>query len=381
VLHREMDARYRVGLMDWLACAFAGREQTAATAARAAGGDLTDRVIAAGAAGHVLDFDDTYMPGLAHLTAPVAPAACLLGAEVGASVGDVLDAYAAGFEAMGAVARAGHSTLYDRGWHPTSVCGVIGSAVASAKLLGLSEERTESATALSLLSAAGHQSAFGSDAKSLQVGFAASAGVRAARLAAHGAHAGDRVRKGFENTYGAPWVDPDPARPAVAENWIKAYPCCLQTHGAIEVADQARAAGISPPLEVVVHPVSRRAAPYDDVADGLQAKFSIPYTVAFTLLHCPPGASDFARVDTDALELASDVKVTTDASLLESEARLRGQDGFEARVEAALGSPQRPMTAAQLQDKVASLAGDALNGILDNPNEPAKAVVGAARLP
>jgi 2-methylcitrate dehydratase PrpD len=376
-----MDARYRVGLMDWLACAFAGREQTAATAARAAGGDLSDRVIAAGAAGHVLDFDDTYVPGLAHLTAPVAPAACLLGAEVGASIGDLLDAYAAGFEAMGAVARAGHPTLYDRGWHPTSVCGVIGSAVASAKLLGLNEARTESATTLSLLSAAGHQSAFGSDAKSLQVGFAAAAGVRAARLAAHGAQAGDRVRKGFEDTYGAPWAEPDPAHPAVTENWIKAYPCCLQTHGAIEVAEQARAAGISPPIGVVVHPVSRRAAPYDNVVDGLQAKFSIPYTVAFTLLYGPPRASDFTRVDPDARRLASDVKVETDASLQESEARLTGGDGFEARVEAALGSPQRPMTAAQLRDKVASLAGSALDGILDDLREPAKTLVTTARLP
>jgi 2-methylcitrate dehydratase PrpD len=315
------------------------------------------------------------------LSAPVAPTACLIGAEVGATVGDVLDAYAAGFEAMGAVARAGHPALYDRGWHPTAVCGVIGSAVASSKLLGLSEARVKSATALSLLSAAGLQSAFGSQAKSLQVGLSAAAGVRAARLAAHGARAGDRVRKGFEDAYGAPWAEPDLARPAVAENWIKAYPCCLQTHGAIEVADQARAAGISPPVEIVVHPVSRRAAPYDDVVDGLQAKFSIPYTVAFTLLHGPPVASDFARVDPDALELASDVRVTTDARLLESEARLRAQDGFEARVEAALGSPLRPMTAAQLQDKVASLARRALNGILDDPNEPAKAVVEAARLP
>src|ERR687891_2922785 len=134
-----MDARYKFGLIDWLACANAGREQRAAVVARVTASDLYGRVAAAATAGHVLDFDDTFLPGLAHLSAPVAPAACVLGAEVGASIGDVLDAYAAGFEAMGAVARAGHPTLYDRGWHPTSVCGVIGSAVASAKLLGLND--------------------------------------------------------------------------------------------------------------------------------------------------------------------------------------------------------------------------------------------------
>src|SRR5918999_6376197 len=98
-----MDARYMLGLIDWLACAYAGREQRAAVAARGTASDLYGRVAAAATAGHVLDFDDTYLPGLAHLSAPVAPAACVLGAEVGATTGQVLAAYAAGFEAMAQV--------------------------------------------------------------------------------------------------------------------------------------------------------------------------------------------------------------------------------------------------------------------------------------
>jgi hypothetical protein len=46
-----------------------------------------------------------------------------------------------------------------------------------------------------------------------------------------------------------------------------------------------------------------------------------------------------------------------------------------------LGSPLRPMSAEQLQTKTASLAGSALEGVLDDPNEPAKLLVDAARLP
>src|SRR5215218_568042 len=57
---------HATALLDWLACAARGREEPAARAARTLGPGLSERVAAAGAAGHVLDFDDTYLPGLAH---------------------------------------------------------------------------------------------------------------------------------------------------------------------------------------------------------------------------------------------------------------------------------------------------------------------------
>ena len=171
---------YRAAFTDWLACASRGFSEPAARAASAAG----DPIVALGTAGHVLDFDDTFLPGIAHLSAPVAPAALALGAHEGATVGDVLAAYADGFEAMGALAAAGHPALYDRGWHPTAVCGAVGAAVAAARLLGAD---AETAAALAALRAGGLRAAFGSDGKSIQVGLAAATGVAAARLAKAGA--------------------------------------------------------------------------------------------------------------------------------------------------------------------------------------------------
>ena len=292
-------------LLDWLACAARGAREPAALAARAAGDGLLERVAAVGAAGHVLDFDDTYAPGLAHLSAATAPAALVLGAELGAGVGAVLDAYAAGFEAMGAFARACHPALYAGGWHPTAVCGSAGAAVAAARLLGLGRERSATALALALLRAGGLRAAFGSDGKALQVGLAAAAGVHAARLAQAGARAdADAVagrRAGFAQAFGvaAGAADPDAllgARGAIGENWVKAYPCCLQTHGAI---DAALAAGDAPPrgtaIAVTVHPVSRQAAALDAVRDGLEAKFSIPYLTATRCCTAPPPSRRLRR--------------------------------------------------------------------------------------
>ena len=263
---------------------------------RAAG----DPVVALGAAGHVLDFDDTYLPGIAHLSAPVAPAALVLGAHTNATVAEVLAAYAEGFEAMGALAAAGHPALYDRGWHPTAVCGAVGAAVAAAALLGADRD---TAAALAALRAGGLRAAFGSDGKSIQVGLAAATGVAAAKLAAAGATApAGRIAAAWRDAYGGEW-DTTPAD-AISRNWIKAWPCCLQTHGAIECAradrrrarrpaDRARPPGLAPGRRL-----RRGRTP-------LQAKFSIPYTTAFTLLHGGPRVDDFAALDPEAQRLSS----------------------------------------------------------------------------
>jgi 2-methylcitrate dehydratase PrpD len=365
---------HRAALLDWLACAYGGREQRAAQAARAAGDGLLERVAWLGTAGHVLDFDDTYLPGIAHLSAPTAPAAIAVAAALDRSVGDALAAYAAGFEAMGRLSRA--HRLYDGGWHPTAVCGAAAAAQVAARLLGLDDERAGAAERLALLQAGGLRAAFGSDGKSLQVGMAAAAGVHAARIAAGGASITADViggDDGFAAAFG-PRTDDD-ARAAIDENWVKPWPCCLMSHSAIEAASIARdvLARDAGTIEVTVHPVARRAAAYDDVEDGLQAKFSIPYLVAHVVRHGEPVPASFERVDPEVRSLARErVRLTTDDALREAEAVLALDGEVVARVEAARGSPERPMTADELAAKCRMLAGDRLDGLLDEPGAPAQ---------
>ncbi len=356
--------RYRAAFTDWLACASRGFSEPAARAASAAG----DPIVALGTAGHVLDFDDTFLPGIAHLSAPVAPAALALGAHEDATVGDVLAAYADGFEAMGALAAAGHPALYDRAWHPTAVCGAVGAAVAAARLLGADPE---TAAALAALRAGGLRAAFGSDGKSIQVGLAAATGVAAARLAKAGATVpADRIAAAWHDAYGGRWATA--AHDAVSQNWIKAWPCCLQTHGAIECAERVDAPPDGP-ITVLAHPVSRQAASYDAVETPLQAKFSIPYTTAFTLLHGGPRVDDFSALDADTQTLAERITVRTDDALAESEFALLAGDEELARVDAARGSPQHPLSADELQAKVHALAGDRFDDLADD--EPAAELI------
>lgn len=384
---------YRAALMDWLACACAGADEPAAGAMRASGDDLLTCVAFAATAGHVLDFDDTFSPGVAHVSAICAPAALVLAAHLGLSLGAALDAYAEGYEAMAAVAEASHPALYEAGWHPTAVCGPIGAAVAASRLLDLPEVQRENAVAVALLRAGGTRGAFGSDGKAIQVGLAAAAGVQAAFLAQAGATVDPRAIHGplgFRGVFGAGWPRggvasglASNAGRAIERNWIKLYPSCLGTHSPIEGAELARNAGYRldhEQLEVRVHPVAHQAAHLDIVSDGLSAKFSIPYCVAHTVIHGPPRVRDFAAIDAAACDRARLVNVIVDGSLPEFGAVLAVAGNELATVMCPRGAPGRPLAQSQLADKVADLAGDRLDGLLSDLAAPAVGTLYAAGL-
>ncbi len=359
---------------------------------RASGDDLLTCVAFAATAGHVLDFDDTFSEGVAHVSAACAPAALVLAADLDLSLGAALAAYADGYEAMAAVAAASHPALYDGGWHPTAVCGPIGSAVVASRLLDLTDAERENAVALAVLRAGGTRGSFGSDGKAIQVALAAAAGVQAALLARGGATVNERAihgALGFEAVFGASWppagaADPGRAVPlAIEGNWIKLYPSCLGTHSPIEAAAYARERGYRldhEQVHVLVHPLARQAAHLDTVNDGLEAKFSIPYCVAHTLSQGPPRLRDFAAIDPQIRDCSRRVKVDVDESLPEFGAVLTSSSDELARIQCPLGAAARPISASDLAIKVADLAGDRLDGLFEHLDAPATTALNAARL-
>lgn len=361
-------------------------------AVRGSGDDLLTHIAFAATAGHVLDFDDTFADGVAHVSATCAPAALVLAAQLGLSLETGLHAYAEGYEAMAAVSAAAHPALYDGGWHPTTVCGPIGAAVVASHLLQLDAPQRENAVGLALLRTGGTRGAFGADGKAIQVGLAAAAGAQAALLARAGATVDQRTihgSLGFEGVFGVSWPDlvthhavADGDR-AIERNWIKLHPSCLGTHAPIDAALVAREQGYRlghDQLEVLVHPVARQAAHLDTVEDGLSAKFSIPYCVAYTLTHGPPRVRDFHTIDSGVRDSSRLVNVSVDDALPSFGAVVTVTGRELARVPCPRGAPERPATASELADKVTDLAGDRLQAVLDDLATPAAAVLNAAGL-
>jgi 2-methylcitrate dehydratase PrpD len=314
-----------------------------------------------GAAGHVLDFDDLHMPSTTHISAVCVPTA--LATNGGAR------AYLA---AAGAMARLGTALgwpHYSAGWHATCTAGAPAAAAGAAVALGLDAERIATAIALAVPAAGGVQRAFGTDAKSLQVGFAVEAGLRAAALAEAGASADHTALDEWLLLVRGDATALDLSGPAVPDGLaIKMYPCCYALQRPIAaLADLAEAAGLDAasvrrielrtPAATVVPLIHHRPD------TGLQGKFSLEYAAAAALLDRYPGFASFTdeavRRD-DARRLVEIVETELEPGgdwLLDGELHAKLQDGNGAVHHTVLrhppGSPARPPSADQLAAKLA----------------------------
>lgn len=311
---------------------------------------------------HVLDFDDLHMESTTHVSA-VCVAATL-------AAGGGARAYLGGAGVMARLGTALGWPHYASGWHATCTAGAPAAAAAAAIALGLDAEATAQAIALAVPAAGGVQRAFGSPAKSLQVGFAADAGVRAARLVAAGATADPRALDDWLALVGGTRPEALAPRPAVPGGLAaKLFPCCYALQrpiGAVQQLDVApeRVAAIvlrtpAATLQPLIH---------HRPTTGLQAKFSIEYAVAATLLDGWPDFISFddaavARPEARALVEAVEVVPSDGGSGLldgELDVEVRLVDGAVRTARLALppGSPGLPPTAAQLAAKLAACGED-----------------------
>ncbi len=138
------------------------------------------------AAGHAYDFDDTSYTGIMHGSVAVLPAALAMTEQCGTGGKTMLGAFIAGVEAEYAVAEFCTTRIYYRGWWTSGVYGSLGAAAAASRILGLDAQQTAHAMSIAVSHAGGMKVSFGSDAKPIGIGKAASHGIESALLAAAG---------------------------------------------------------------------------------------------------------------------------------------------------------------------------------------------------
>lgn len=311
------------------------------------------------AACHVIDYDDLHMESTTHISTVCVPVA--LAAGGGAR------AYLAGAGVMARLGIALGWRHYSAGWHATTTSGAPAAAAVAAVAKGLDVDGVARAIALAVPAAGGVQRAFGTDAKSIQIGMAAEAGVRAAELAAAGASADPAAVDDWLRLLGGDPAAVDLSGPAVPGGLaIKIYPACYALQRPI-TALRTLVDGIdldpSTVRRVEVHTPAASVQPLIHHAprDGLQGKFSLEYAVATALLDRHHGFAEFsdeAVTRPEAQRLVGLVEtVTADTGdwLLAGEVRVvvHTDDGaHEATLQYPPGSPQRPPTDAELGEKL-----------------------------
>lgn len=240
---------------------------------------------------HVLDFDDLHMPSTTHISTVCVPVVLALRGG--------RREFLAGAGVMARIGTALGWRHYSNGWHATTTAGALGAAAAAALCLGLDAKTTATALALAVPAAGGVQDAFGTDAKSIQIGLAADSGVRAARLARAGASANPAAVDRWLTLLGGNTDHPGltQASPAVPDGLaIKIHPACYALQRPITAIAGLRD-GIDPrtvkairlrtPAASVVPLQSHRPE------TGLEGKFSLEYAAATALLDEFPGFWEF----------------------------------------------------------------------------------------
>jgi 2-methylcitrate dehydratase PrpD len=309
--------------------------------------------------GHVLDFDDLHMESTAHISVVCVSAALATGGDA--------RSYLAGAGVMARLGIALGWSHYSSGWHTTATAGAPAAAVAASIALGLNADQIATAMALAVPAAGGVQRAFGTDAKSLQVGFAANAGVRAARLAAAGATADPSAVDVWLELVGGDPSAIDTGGPAIPGGLaLKAFPCCYALQRPINaLSGLARQNHLNPDdiTRIVLKTPKGTVTPliHHRPTTGLQAKFSIEYAAATAMLDEYQGFSSFTdesaqRPEVRRLVDLVDVQLGNGGDWLlagEFEAEVYvGEKVLHTQEQFPPGSPQRPLTKDQLMRKV-----------------------------
>ena len=380
---------------------------------------VAEAAFANGVFGHALDFDDVHASVHGHPSTTLVPAIVAVGEAVGSSGRDVLAAYAVGLEVGGKLGIAFGNGHYQRGWHSTATTGVFATAAAAARLFGLSVAQLRNALGLAASQASGLLRNFGTMTKPFHAGHAARCGVQSALLAKAGFTADIAIldgKDGFLSTYGE--KDSQPLEPLVerlGKPWeavqpgisYKRWPCCYCNHRAIGVLlDMLQKHDIRPAdvqaIEIGFPPGTDTPLIHTNPRTGLEAKFSIEYSAAATVLDGKVGIDTYTDAMVNRPEaramLAKVRRYRIDDPQMYSGAvgyndiMVRTSRGeFRVRENRAPGSPDWPMTAAERNEKFLDCAGRVLGsagarrvldmtigmGALSNVGELARATVPA----
>ncbi len=321
-------------------------------------------------AANLLDYDDTHLATIIHPTAPVAPPALALGERHDLSGSTVLHALVLGAEVECRIGLSVSPRHYARGWHITSTCGVFGSAAACARLLGLTAAQTAAALGIAASQSAGVVENLASSAKNVGMGNAARNGLLAALLARAGyagAPAAIEGRLGWARAMGdAP--DLEAMLGGLGERWefaantYKPYPSGIVFHAVIEACLLLRERlGLrGEPLAAVEVRGDQLLLDRGDrpTLSERDARVSIAHNAAVALVRGSAGVADFdaaAVADPAVARMRAVVTAGLDAALPPAAASVtaRTLDGRteSVRVDAALGSRERPLSDQALEDK------------------------------
>ncbi len=402
LLQGPLDAYARSALLDTLGCGMYGaiqpwgkilREQIAHEGSRGKATLLgatstvapSRAALANGTASHGFELDDIIQGALVHPGACVVPAALAVAEETGATGERLLLAIIAGYEMMSRLGWALGAEHNTRGFHTTGVAGPIAATVAAGVVMNLPLDTVLSAIGIACSSAGGIKAftqGSGGMVKRMHAGRAAEAGVLACELAQRGFTgplAGIDGRFGLLEVIGGSDTAVEALTAdlgkdyAIANVWVKAYPCCGLIHCVSHALEAIKLESAMTPADVkriVVH-TSKRAVEHNgdpNPQETMAAQYSIPYCAGAAVVKNPrdPAAFDGASLaDPEIRRVSALTQLRIDEKMdalypahfaARVEVQLNNQRQFERTVIDPHGTAADACDAAEIEAKFRLLA-------------------------
>jgi len=391
----------RFGVVDWFAVAIGASELTpiisikkVVNSWRSVGtscvliGEKSSAIGSAlinGTMAHCLDFDDTHVGSISHISGPVLATVLAIGTEISASPIEMFKAYLAGFEAGAKLGSEGLGVaVTERNIHATGIFGCLGATVAGSILYKLNNLELQRAIGLAATQASGLQGSFGTPAKPFHSGKAAFNAVLSVQMAKEDyvsniemVESGSSLNKALVQDGSAKFNKINFLNNwEITKNTFKPYASCLLTH---PIIDAARI--IYPKINnrniknitIFVNPLSIQVAGKLFPTTPFEGKFSISFCVALALtgrVVSQLDFTDFTVGDENIQSLLNCVNLIPDSSieLTSGTVEVTLEDGSKLtnKTLIALGNPENPMSWADMHKKFISLTSPVLGNNAEN---------------
>lgn len=324
---------------------------------------------------NIFDYDDNHPATIIHPSAPLLPALLAHAEAQGVSGQSLLRAFIIGGEVECRIGNAMSPYHYARGWHITSTCGIFGAAFGVGSLLKLKPEQFIFAAGNAAVQSSGLVEALGSMAKSVSVGNAARLGMMSALLAKadfDGPSEPLTGKRGFLRVYsdepklgeltenlGEVWE--------IGKNTYKPYPAGVVLNpvidASLEIASRPEFnAKAVKSITLKGHSLLRQRTDRSDVATGRESQVSAQHAIAIAFQRQKAGLDEFsdaAVAETLAMGRPQINFVDDDSYHIEAvdmTVEFLNDATIHARVDAARGGASNPLTDADIEVKVKTLA-------------------------
>jgi len=329
---------------------------------------------------HGQDYDDTHRPGVVHSSSIVVPAALACGEAREISGESLIETMVSGYEILARIGMAANEGFHKKGMHATPMCGVFVASLIAGKVNGLSNKELVNALGVCGSQAAGLQQFLidGSWAKIIHPGWAVHSGIIASKLASNGFTGPLAIFEGelgfFAAHLGLKNVKLNFLTKDLRKVWqtlnisMKYYPCCHAIHSFIDGVfflqkkyniqwqNIKKIICVINPLgaKLVCEPIEVKRTPKTIYG----ARFSLPYTIAMSLLDGELGLKQFSKErisDNQVFEITKKVVCINEDSFPRTGGNItiEMEDGnkYHYLKEHPIGSPLYPLGEHQVLDK------------------------------